>query len=337
MRTLNWCGRFESFEGYTHFNLELLENFQANNSDIKIKPIHLFQFNEWTNNLFAMADYDLNETMILVHPPDLRYVGKYSGRIWCLTMYESTRVPDGWVENLNKYCERLLVPSDFCAKVFISNGVKIPVHVIGGGTNPEKFKLINYRPPRPYTFMCLADRGTRKGVSQTWSAFYDVFKDSKDVRLVVKCRPHNYNFVKEAESKPSNICIWREDVIDQAQIYEQADCFVFPTAGEGFGMPPREAAIRGLPVICTNFSGTENCENWALPLRFKMKPAQISGGGQWASPNLDDLKTHMKWCFEHQEEAKQFGIKSSLWLQKNENWDIVSLKLRGLLNLYAEF
>lgn len=36
------------------------------------------------------------------------------------------------------------------------------------------------------------------------------------------------------------------------QFYRGAACFVYPSAAEGFGMPPLEAAAVGVPVICNN-------------------------------------------------------------------------------------
>jgi glycosyltransferase involved in cell wall biosynthesis len=40
-------------------------------------------------------------------------------------------------------------------------------------------------------------------------------------------------------------------------LYRSADCFVFPTRGEGWGMPILEAMACGLPVIATNWSAQQ--------------------------------------------------------------------------------
>jgi len=37
-------------------------------------------------------------------------------------------------------------------------------------------------------------------------------------------------------------------------LYRLADCFVFPSLGEGFGLPVLEAMVRGVPVACSNAS-----------------------------------------------------------------------------------
>jgi len=59
------------------------------------------------------------------------------------------------------------------------------------------------------------------------------------------------------------------------KLYSLATAFVFPSLYEGFGLPPLEAAARGVPVICSNrtslpevmgraalYANPENCAEW---------------------------------------------------------------------------
>ena len=45
-----------------------------------------------------------------------------------------------------------------------------------------------------------------------------------------------------------------EDISDAdlRLLYQAADLFVYPSKGEGFGIPPLEAAALGIPTICSN-------------------------------------------------------------------------------------
>lgn len=46
---------------------------------------------------------------------------------------------------------------------------------------------------------------------------------------------------------------WVSDSLLEA-LYQRAECFVFPSLAEGFGLPVLEAMARGLPVACSNSS-----------------------------------------------------------------------------------
>ena len=52
--------------------------------------------------------------------------------------------------------------------------------------------------------------------------------------------------------------VWQGEQLSRAglrQLYRDADSFVLPTRGEGWGLPIVEAMAMGLPTIATNFSG----------------------------------------------------------------------------------
>jgi glycosyltransferase involved in cell wall biosynthesis len=102
---------------------------------------------------------------------------------------------------------------------------------------------------------------------------------------------------------------------EMMRLFAWVDAFVFPTRGEGFGLPPREAAATGLPVITTNWAGTaDDLVQWGYPIRYTMTtawqdspamaevypanpdefPAKLRGLGEWAEPDVDDLAEVMK-------------------------------------------
>jgi glycosyltransferase involved in cell wall biosynthesis len=197
----------------------------------------------------------------------------------------------------------------------------------------QEFPVIDAPVPeyRPYTFLAFGDRGTRKGMDTAWQAFYKAFEDNPDVRFVVKSRPSSLREFCTAFGD-KRVSLWREDVQSLARVFSQVDCFVFPTKGEGWGLPPREAACMGKPVICTAWSGTADCEHWAMPIKkYTMRPANIKGKGEWAVPDVDETAEHMRWCFEHREDARQRGLKAAQWLRENQTWDHSAKALKALI------
>lgn len=260
------------------------------------------------------------------------------GRQWGISMYESTRIPEGWAANIATHLERLIVPCEWNAEVFRANGVpgRVPIDVVGEGIDPAEFPYIpRQNRSRPFTFLALGDRGMRKGDDLVWSAFFKAFDPKKeDVRLVVKARAGNHAAL-DLTRNPKWLSLWREDVASMADVYHQADCFVLPTRGEGWGLPAREAAATGLPVIATRFGGTAvHIDHWGIPIdQYTLQPSVL--GGEWAEPDLDELIARMRWVYDHQDEALEIGKRASAWLHANETWEHAARQLLDLVERYA--
>lgn len=246
------------------------------------------------------------------------------GRQWALSMYETTTIPDEWVAKLNQYCERLIVPCEQNLAAFQDSGVEIPIHVVNGGCHTTEFELVPPRRNGPYTFLAFGDGLTRKGIDITLTAFSKAFDHGEDVRLIIKSRPKSDFGLKisEADTPDQRISVWLDDADSLADVMGQADCFVYPTRGEGWGLPPREAALCGLPVITTRWAGTAvNIDQWALPINnYRLEKSQLLGG-YWATPDLDETIALMRWCYEHPTEARQKGQQAAQWLRINQTWE----------------
>ena len=79
-------------------------------------------------------------------------------------------------------------------------------------------------------------------------------KDINDIKLFII---GNYNKVfreQELSNSISNNIRFLGRVSDEelVKLYNQAECFIFPTLYEGFGLPPLEAMACGCPVIVSD-------------------------------------------------------------------------------------
>lgn len=246
-----------------------------------------------------------------------------AGRQVGLTMYESTRIPREQVKNINAHLQAVIVPAPFLVETLGNSGVETPIHVVSGGVDPEEFSPLpktNAERGRPFTFLALGDRGMRKGWDLAWFAFVTAFQGNEDVRFVVKTRANGLRDFDVINSD-KRISVWREDVANMSDVFAQADCFVFPSFGEGYGLPPREAALCGLPVLATQWGGMADVEQWGIPLsNYKMVDAMLDGGGQWASPNLDELCEKMRWVYDNYAAAREQASQKAQWLRENQTW-----------------
>ncbi len=267
-------------------------------------------------------------TVQLCPPHNMRHL---PGRSIGFSMHESMQLPMGWADHVNEKNQLLLVPSPWLTDLFQDDGVKIPIEVVPGGIDPDECPVLPQRRNQPYTFLCSADRGNRKGHDLVYSAFYNAFDfNNQDVRLIMKCRPGSLPGLDFSYSSDMRLTLWKEDVGSMADVFAQADVFVNPTRCEGYGMIPRESAACGLPTIVTNWSGTaDNCADWAIPLNtYTLVESGMEGcGGKWAEPDMDELVEAMRWCYTHQDEAKTKGLEAAGWMRHHQTYRHAAARL----------
>jgi glycosyltransferase involved in cell wall biosynthesis len=264
----------------------------------------------------------------------------HAGRLVGYTMFETTRMPEGRVETINRHASACLVPCAWCADSFKEQGVSVPIHVVPWGIDPaDYFPLDRSNHSGPYTFLWSGTGDFRKGWDVAYRAFRKAFGNRDDVRLRLHFREMPLG-VRGFVDANVDVVVGLYDRPDLRQMLQAADCYVFPSRGEGWGLPPREAAATGLPVIATNWGGlAEEIDHWALPLGVRelrwasFHVWQVGEVGEWAEPDLDQLIALMRWCAENPELAANAGQQAAEWLKENTPWERTAL---GVMNVLKE-
>lgn len=334
MRSLNLIAhKYIHEDGYGRYGMELIRALAA--LGVNVYPAMEDDLNlpSWMQR---MRGLDFTRPTLSLMPGHNFYA--LPGLQWGYSMWEDNSLPKGWVENINKTLRLLMVPCPHNAEVFKRKGVKVPIHVVPGGTSPQEFPLL---PPvchdRPYTFLVLGDRQERKGIDIVLGAFARAFETEKDVRLIIKTRAVgilNGVFLNFLDQR---ISVWQDDLPSMNDVYAQIDCFAYPSHGEGWGMPPREAAMMGVPVIATRWSGLEvGIDHWAIPINtFTMQDSPLSSvRGQWARPDIAEVAEKMRWCYENRDAARAIGQRAARWLRENQTWEHTA---RAIMQLYKEY
>jgi glycosyltransferase involved in cell wall biosynthesis len=109
-----------------------------------------------------------------------------------------------------------------------------------------------------------------------------------------------------------------------ARLCGNADCFLFPSRGEGFGMTPLEAMATGMPAIVPNEHGISEYFNEEYMYEVKIKEkcpaiyARYKGQdvGKMVVADVDDLAKKMRYAYEHQEETIAMGKAASEYVKK---------------------
>jgi glycosyltransferase involved in cell wall biosynthesis len=263
------------------------------------------------------------------------------------TMFEATQLPRGWADKINSFCARLLVPCEWTRQVFEASGVTVPIELAPWGMEAEDYWYIDREAERvhhggedrPYTFFWSGTPDLRKGWDVAYKAFRLAFGDRSDVQLLMHFREALPGDPRFADRNVRTI-VGRVDTYKWRELLAGVDAFVFPSRGEGWGLPPREAAATGLPTIATDYGGLhEDLALWGLPLNVAgFSPAQFgewNAGdvGEWAEPDVDHLVTLLRWCEANRNEAARRGCASSEWLLNETPWSRTARAvLRGVKN-----
>lgn len=264
---------------------------------------------------------------LLAYPTNFKHYGKLAsmGVRVALTMFESTKLPSGWVDALNTM-DAVIVPSRWNVELFKNEGVTVPVHCVPLGISETYLTVKRYpHKNRPYRFVVIADRVGRKRWDKVMDAFYLAFGKNMDVELILKSRaPLGFTLTN------TNIKIVSGEYTDKqmARLYANCDCHVFASSGEGFGLPPREFAATGGISITTDWSGTsDDLPMWGLGIRSKgLVPAWkgeegLEGIGEWADVDVEHLAELMRMVFVNRDHFAKVAKLNQQWVRQNYRWE----------------
>lgn len=261
------------------------------------------------------------------------------------TTTEVDGIPQDWVKVLNEMNE-VWTTSEFAKQSIKRSGVKRSVLNMREGVDPNYFhpdiKPFKRNVKQKFIFLSNFAWGRRKGVDILFKAFEQEFSRKNDVVLIIKALPSYYGEDIKKEAKKlyyrkgqAPIIIWDATIPPYllGGLYTVSSCFVFPTRGEGFGIPPLEALACGVPVITTGYSAqTEYLIKNGKPLpgvefiNYKIKKFDGSDsvyydGFNWAIPDVNHLRKLMRKVYNNYEEYKKGAMESSEYIRKEWTWD----------------
>lgn len=261
------------------------------------------------------------------------------------TTFETDRVPDQWVKNLNLFDE-LWVYSKFNLDVFIDSGVTVPIYVIPGTVDfslyPLEGDIYPISAAGRFVFLSVFDWQLRKGYPILIRAFMEEFTKEDKVCTVIKTFTSDRSRDPVAElaqimrvydhgnSPPIYIINQMLVHSELVKLYRSADAFVLPSHGEGWGRPMFEAMTLQLPTIATAWGGHNDFmnESNSYPIAVEKIDEAVSefslfDGHKWAIPSVDDLKRKMRVVYKEKEQSKDKGRKARVDLLRDFNLDRV--------------
>ena len=242
------------------------------------------------------------------------------------TMFESTKIPDDWIDYL-KAANEVWLPSKWCASVFEKAGIKTKVVPLGYDDRTYTyFERHNKRKAREdFVFLHYNAFIARKGFLEVFNAFKQEFKKDEPVKMIFKTTLHNAPLPIPHSQYPNIDVIF--DKMSEKQLLElihQADCFVFPSRGEGFGITPLECMATGCPAIVPNAHGISEYFNKDYMYEVEIEgmcPALYSrykeqNVGEMYICSVADLRKKMRYAYEHQDENLDLGRRASEYVKQ---------------------
>lgn len=262
--------------------------------------------------------------------------GCFNVGIFC---WETDRIPDLWVQQLNRM-DLILVSCEDNVRVVRKSGVVTPVEKIHYACDLQKYAT----QPTPFVvpdadsafkFLAICQYSKKKGIDPLLKAYFSEFGQQDNALLMLKTyfRPNDgeaerqkmlqiVQVVKQAmrlKEYPRIQLIHGVATFEEIKrLYATADCYCLPSRGEGWGVPHFDALGYGLPAIATRGTGPEEfitpecgwlvnshlspCIDMPHPHEF-----MYTARDNWREPQVNDLRRCMREAYE-------------LWSRKDSKW-----------------
>lgn len=247
---------------------------------------------------------------------------KTEGKINVLfSMWEADDLPPEMIKNLNK-ADYVIVPSRNSMEVFKRAGYKNRIFICHHGVDTDLFtyKERIVEPGRAIRFLWVGAPNSRKGYDLAVKAFFNAFHgtDAK-VELYLKSTKFgsggDFQFMPQHNAVVDTRKLPREELV---QLYHDSEVFLFPSRGEGAGLPPLEAMATGMPVIAPSYSAMRDYmfPEFSYPCQYTMIPVEYGCDTHSANCDLTDLIKLCRYIYRNLPEAFSKGKKASEFVRQ---------------------
>ena len=260
---------------------------------------------------------------VYMNPPhlnDTKKVGQYRA---AFTMWESDKVPDRFIHCFSKY-DQIIAPCQHNADLFSKHHPNVSYVPLGIDTS--YWKPIKREANSTFRFHAGGSGWQRKGLDIVVKAFRQL--KLPNAELHIKAARHAKDTPEEARGE--NIYLHRQWMTqDEMRTWlNQADCFVAPSRGEGFGLIPLQTIALGIPTIISDTSGQAQFTHLATGVISSGKSVSKNFGGTWDEPSVTQLAEVM---LDHYHNDQSVKATANAKLATGFSWANATKKLLDVL------
>ena len=364
--TFDWWCPLSMVDGYGRHALALFNGFKALGCEPILRDVG------WIDRLFLSADLEQERYKgmyrvpskigaVMSLPYDDHIHNHQSVHKIVITQFETDHIPEKHIERVN-FCHHLIVTSKYQPKIWKKSGCDIPISVMTPGVDTDYFAFKQRVPGHEFRLLLLGAITERKNPFGAIRIFQAASGGDPNWRLTIKTR--KTDAVGQIVKVASSDARIKVDVGDShpdlvKNYYYTHDVLLWPSKGEGVGLPPLEAMSTGMELICSENSGMLDFvnEDHCYPVRIShTEPADGPGGfshdtvingqfrqgyvesfgsvGNWWVPDERHAIKQLVTCYNDFISGKGKGRKAAEYVRRNHTLAIQSESILKVLRKF---
>jgi FkbM family methyltransferase len=267
----------------------------------------------------------------------------YSGKKIAYNVWETTRQPLEFFENLKKFDE-VWVPSKWQRQCTIEQGisadkVKVVPEGVDVNTYKPKNRLVSKPLDRPFRFILVGRWEYRKSTREIIQTFVNTFSEDQNVELLINVdNQFATDGLNSTEERLEKFGISHKGIKilhhlskeEYVKTLKSADVFLSCARGEGWNLPLIEAMSCGIPSMYSDWGAQlEFANGRGIPVKIKGEvPAAVQNEESWnpntpgnfAEPDFEDLSQQMLDVFENYTIHKRKALNDSDEIREIFTW-----------------
>lgn len=355
--TFDWWCPLSMVDGYGRHALAIWRGFKLLGAHPILHDV------DWVDKIYLTSDIELARYQGMYHVPskvgcvmslpyDDHIHNHQSVNKVVVTQFETSKVPEKHISKVNN-CHHLIVTSRYQVKVWKNSGCQIPISVMTAGVDTDFFSYKERVPDGKFKILLLGAITGRKNPIGAIRIFKIASGGSPNWRLTIKTR--RTDAVKQIEALAADdsrieVVVGDSHPDSVLQYYHNNDVLLWPSKGEGVGLPPLEMMSTGGELVCADNSGMADYvdDNHCYSIRTaRTESASIPGQGfsaeyikefgdvgEWWVPDEGHAIQQLQRCYDNWREGKGRGIKGAEYVRKNHNLLLQSKSVLDVLLKY---